>query len=37
MRERLVPLCTPQLAAGLREPADLANAILLHATVSRHE
>jgi LysR family glycine cleavage system transcriptional activator len=38
MRERLVPLCTPpQLAVGLREPADLAGATLLHATAKRHE
>lgn len=37
MRERLVPLCTPQLAAGLREPADLVGATLLHATANRHE
>lgn len=37
MRERLVPLCTPELAAGLREPADLAGATLLHATPHRHE
>jgi DNA-binding transcriptional LysR family regulator len=37
MRERLVPLCTPQIAAGLREPADLAGATLLHATANRHE
>lgn len=37
MRERLVPLCTPQLAAGLREPRDLAGATLLHATARHHE
>lgn len=37
MRERLVPLCTPQLAASLREPRDLAGATLLHATANRHE
>lgn len=37
MRERLVPLCTPQLAASLREPRDLAGATLLHATPQRHE
>ncbi|MEO8388624.1 LysR substrate-binding domain-containing protein [Polaromonas sp.] len=37
MRERLVPLCSPQLAASLREPADLASATLLHATPQRHE
>jgi LysR family glycine cleavage system transcriptional activator len=37
MREHLVPLCSPQIAAGLREPADLAGATLLHATASRHE
>jgi DNA-binding transcriptional LysR family regulator len=37
MRERLVPLCTPQIAASLREPSDLAGATLLHATANRHE
>jgi LysR family glycine cleavage system transcriptional activator len=37
MRERLVPLCSPEIAAGLREPSDLASATLLHATPSRHE
>lgn len=37
MRERLVPLCTPQLAAGLRELRDLAGVTLLHATANRHE
>lgn len=37
MRERLVPLCTPQLAASLREPSDLASETLLHATANRHE
>lgn len=37
MRERLVPLCTPQLARGLRQPADLARGTLLHATSHRHE
>jgi hypothetical protein len=37
MRERLVLLCTPQLAAGLREPRDLAGATLLHATAWHHE
>jgi hypothetical protein len=37
MRGRLVPLCTLQLAAGLREPAGLAGATLLHATANRHE
>jgi LysR family transcriptional regulator, glycine cleavage system transcriptional activator len=37
MRERLVPLCSPQLAASLREPRDLAGATLLHATANRHE
>jgi LysR family glycine cleavage system transcriptional activator len=37
MRERLVPLCTPEMAAGLREPGDLASATLLHATANRHE
>jgi LysR family transcriptional regulator, glycine cleavage system transcriptional activator len=37
MRERLVPLCIPQLAAGLHQPADLAGATLLHARANRHE
>lgn len=37
MRERLVPLCTPELARSLREPKDLATATLLHATSQRHE
>ncbi|SFV04143.1 DNA-binding transcriptional regulator, LysR family [Polaromonas sp. YR568] len=37
MRERLVPLCTPEMAASLREPSDLASATLLHATPQRHE
>jgi LysR family transcriptional regulator, glycine cleavage system transcriptional activator len=37
MRERLVPLCTPKMAATLREPADLAGATLLHATANRYE
>ncbi|HVE53139.1 MAG TPA: LysR substrate-binding domain-containing protein [Ramlibacter sp.] len=37
MRERLVPLCTAELAAGLQAPGDLAGATLLHATANRHE
>ncbi|WP_259371988.1 LysR substrate-binding domain-containing protein [Caldimonas mangrovi] len=37
MREKLVPLCSPQVAAGLREPRDLARCTLLHASAQRHE
>jgi hypothetical protein len=30
MSEELFPVCAPRLAAGLKTPADLANATLLH-------
>ena len=36
-REMLVPLCSPELAASLREPRDLAHCTLLHASALRHE
>lgn len=37
MRERLTPLCAPATAEGLRAPADLAGATLLHPGPERRE
>jgi LysR family glycine cleavage system transcriptional activator len=40
MAERVFPVCAPRLLSGpvpLRQPADLANHTLLHATVSRDD
>ncbi len=40
MAERVFPVCAPRLLTGpipLRQPADLANHTLLHATVSRDD